>query len=42
MRSNGGFTLILRSKATMRLTLVIATAIVLSLGGLAGYLLPLL
>jgi len=26
----------------MRLTLVIATAIVLSLGGLAGYLLPLL
>jgi hypothetical protein len=34
--------LVLRSKAMMRLTLVIATAIVLSLGGLAGYLLPLL
>jgi hypothetical protein len=34
--------LIIRSKAMMRLTLVIAAAIVLSLGGLAGYLLPLL
>jgi hypothetical protein len=37
-----GFTLVLRSKAMMRLTLVVAAAIVLSLGGLAGYILPLL
>lgn len=42
MQSVAASPLILRSKAMMRFTLVIATAIVLSLGGLAGYLLPLL
>jgi len=42
MQSMAASPLILGSKAMMRLTLVIATVIVLSLGGIAGYVVPLL
>jgi hypothetical protein len=41
MRSNGGSLWGFRSTAMMRFSIVIAAAIVLSLGGIAGYLIPL-
>jgi hypothetical protein len=41
VRSNGGFALGFRSTAMMRFRFIIAAAIVLSLGGIAGYLITL-